>query len=417
MPVHLLLFYLTLIFLPTQLGLHTWPNWALILGRRIDYLSPTLFFTDILLLLTLCFWIIFQKKCSVSKKQIIIMLGIFLVMVINTLFTASPLVAGYKWIKIIECIWFGYYLYKVKPALRTTTLMLSLGAAYSSILGLLQFYLQHSLGGIFWFLGERTFTVMTPGIARVNWCWLMTNQCQELLRPYATFSHPNVLAGFLIIVMFLLGYNLQTEKIKKFRLWSYGVLGLSFVTILITFSRNAWITGICAVLFLVLFSKKKFKNRNIVWLGILLLACVGVLLPYFLTLFFGGESVAIRYSLAIAALHLFFTHPLMGVGLGGFLIQLPSVSTTRDLFFIQPVHNIFLLWIVETGILGCVTVGLLLRKYIAFLKVHKTPTIVTIPLILILMLGLFDHYPFTLQQGQLLFTLCVALPFLYFKNS
>src|SRR3989338_9410931 len=51
------LFFLTLLFLPTQLGRHFWPSFSYILGIRTDYLSPTLYLTDILILLLFIFFI------------------------------------------------------------------------------------------------------------------------------------------------------------------------------------------------------------------------------------------------------------------------------------------------------------------------------------------------------------------------
>ena len=46
------LFFLTIFFIPSQLGLHLWLPESLVLGRRIDYLSPTLFFSELFILIT-----------------------------------------------------------------------------------------------------------------------------------------------------------------------------------------------------------------------------------------------------------------------------------------------------------------------------------------------------------------------------
>src|SRR5476649_2203358 len=45
-----LLSYLLIFLLPTQLGIHFWPNFSLLLGIRVDYLSPTLYVTDVVIL-------------------------------------------------------------------------------------------------------------------------------------------------------------------------------------------------------------------------------------------------------------------------------------------------------------------------------------------------------------------------------
>ena len=36
-----------LVTIPTQLGLHFWPEWSKVAGIRVDYLSPVLYLTDI----------------------------------------------------------------------------------------------------------------------------------------------------------------------------------------------------------------------------------------------------------------------------------------------------------------------------------------------------------------------------------
>src|SRR6266704_691714 len=53
-----LLFSLLILFLPTQFGKHFWPSFSIIQGIRVDYLSPTLYFTDILIILLFLVWLI-----------------------------------------------------------------------------------------------------------------------------------------------------------------------------------------------------------------------------------------------------------------------------------------------------------------------------------------------------------------------
>src|SRR3990167_1779300 len=59
-----LIFYLILLFLPTQFGRHFWPSFSFIYGIRVDYLSPILYLTDILIFFLFIFWASskFKKK-------------------------------------------------------------------------------------------------------------------------------------------------------------------------------------------------------------------------------------------------------------------------------------------------------------------------------------------------------------------
>ena len=42
-------FILLIIFLPTQLGYHFWPEYTRVFGLRIDYLAPTIYLTDLMM--------------------------------------------------------------------------------------------------------------------------------------------------------------------------------------------------------------------------------------------------------------------------------------------------------------------------------------------------------------------------------
>ncbi|MFH0750194.1 MAG: O-antigen ligase family protein [Candidatus Gottesmanbacteria bacterium] len=417
MSIHVVLFYLTIVLLPTQLGLHTWPDWALILGRRIDYLSPTLFLTDITIFFVLLTWVVTQKNFSIPKKQIAILCGIMLAIGLNIGFSVSPIISLYRWGKIIEFVCFGFYIYKTKPLFRNVVFAFSVAAAYSSLIGITQFFFQRSIGGVMWFFGERSFDVMTPGIARTNWCWFTNTRCGELLRPYATFPHPNVLGGYLVTTMYLIAHIAQTEKTKQIRLWLYSILGISFLTLMFTLSRSAWVIGILAAILIIMYTPRK-QNKKIIISGVVvLMAYMCLTLPYFLSLNIAHESVFVRYDLAFSAIKLFFQHPLFGTGLGTFLVKLPSVALTRDLFFVQPVHNIYLLWIAETGIVGIIFLCIVIKKYILYFVSHRTSVFHFIPIMLLLMVGLVDHYPLSVQQGQLLFAILITLPFLNYHNT
>jgi len=84
-------------------------------------------------------------------------------------------------------------------------------------------------------------------------------------------------------------------------------------------------------------------------------------------------------------------------------------STTR---FLQPAHNIYLLILAESGLIALLPIVyfiyLIKTKRIVF-KPKTYPTITSLPLIILLLIGLLDHYPITLQQGQLLLIITHSL--------
>jgi len=109
---------------------------------------------------------------------------------------------------------------------------------------------------------------------------------------------------------------------------------------------------------------------------------------------------------------MFKTSPLSGIGLNNFIVRLPEFwPMTGFTYWLQPVHNIYLLILTETGIVGLlIFVWLLILTYRRLLKtltINHWPLIIS--LAAILLLGLVDHYWVTLQQTQLLLAVILGL--------
>jgi len=416
MPWHVVFFYLTVLLIPTQLGFHSWPDWSFILGRRIDYLSPTLYLTDITIFITLLLWICYPQKNPLKKIWhhrcflfIFLLLGLFVVENIGV--SLSPFAALYKWMKVVEYVLLGVYIYKTKPNIHTTIFIISIAVVYSSILAIVQFYLQHSIGGILWVLGERSFTIDTPGIARMNWCNFSHVQCHELLRPYATFSHPNVLGGFLATVLpiILFGFIQTYKQLQAPKKIFFAVsISIGIFALALSFSRSAWVAGVIGMFATSVLLR---KTKSFIWIMMGAVATgVGLVsLPYVQMLIEPNESVQLRLHLADAAIKMWRSYPLFGVGANNYLVRLPQVLQLRDLYFLQPVHNIYLLLLSETGIVGFFLFGYLL--FLSFSKKILQTDIWSISLAVLLFLGFMDHYPLTIQQGQLLFVFVLSYSF------
>ncbi len=367
------LFNLLLVFLPTQLGLHLWPPWAYVLGRRIDYLSPAVYFTDVLIFFILLF------RFPVTRRNLSILIPVGIFAAGNIFFAASPWVAAYKWIKILEFTLLGLYIVETKPAAQRVMFFLSIGVFYSSVLALAQFALQRSVG--LWILGERTFSADTPGIAKFAYRSLF------VLRSYATFPHPNVLGGYIAALLppiLQLPNNPINKASDAKKLFCRGTAVVSILALVSTFSRSAWVAATAAL------------GKFFVPAAVVAALAVGQ------TMGFSDETVVVREQLNQAAVAMFLRSPVVGAGLGNFLVELPKNLVSRDIYFLQPVHNIYLLLLAETGI-----VGFSIFVWLIFRVLRNAPAF-RHSVFILLFLGLVDHYPLTLQQGQLLLTILLA---------
>lgn len=387
--------FLLLLFSPTQLGLHFWPPSAFIFGIRVDYLSPTVYLTDILILLIVIVWAVENKKLGLKFRLPTLLLFFCLYLLITSLLIApNHSAALYKLGKFIEFSLL-FLIVKNSPWIkRLLPLTLSVSLIYISLLGIWQFFLQHSIGGLFWFLGERSFSLSTPGIAKENLDGL-------ILRPYSTFSHPNSFAGFVLVCLILLCP--WKPRIAK----AAFILGIA--SLVLTFSQSTWV--VAAFVLVLTFLLRATQKKNL-WIGIIVLFTLFSVLP-FVPGWGQQEELTNRKLLLEAAGTVVLNHPFFGVGLNNFLIvstnflALPQIS-----WLLQPVHNIFLLYLAETGLVG------LLFLIFFFYKLQKnlvSNNTLSLALAAILLTGSLDHYWLTLQQNQLLFSVVLAL--LYSANS
>lgn len=395
------LFFLTILFLPTQLGKHFWPDFSSVYSLRIDYLSPTIYFWDLLVAWLVLSHLIrlFLKHAplKINKMAGIIFLFFFITQLTSVSFALNPAASFVKLEQYFAAGLFGLYLASVDFVVIRKPFFAGLLSAviFSCLLGIAQFLAGSSLG--IWVLGEREFSVSTPLTAKFIF------YDRIFLRPYATFPHPNMFAGFLLAVLPLLLVGLS-NSLRGFKT-ILSLLVLS--TVFITFSRPALV--LVNVYLLTMF--RRFWKL----LAIAAVAVTPLIVVRFVSIFtFDTLAVLRREELSAFAVKIFLIHPYFGIGLNNFISNLALsevlVGTSR---FLQPVHNIFLLSLSETGITGFV--GFMTLLGTALILNLKAKTLfnkaLCTSLFIIIFLSFFDHYFLTLPQGQRLLFMIIGLSF------
>jgi hypothetical protein len=389
--------FLLLFLLPTQLAFHFWPPWALVFGIRVDFLSPSIYVTDILVVILLAVTLIRDRETLriFMTKYKIYVLFFLLLAVLNTIFSVSPPESIYKWDKVFEFAFMVYYFSKQKilgTSLIIKTLFFSSFAF--SLIGIFQFIKGGTLGGVLYFLGERTFNINTPGIA------LVVINGIEHLRAYSTFSHPNSLAGFLgvVIILVLINGRLKNTKLKV------SALAISLACFVLTFSISAYIGMLTVLLFWFMSKNKKlFKYMTYIFLSLSIF--ISLLMPMvsqsiLKTVPGISQNLSQRLDLAVISGKLISQNFIFGGGLGTFVIDAARVHGFTNSWLLQPVHNIFLLAFTEMGLIGLLAFCFLLFK--VFLK---NPLL----FIFVIITGLTDHYWLTLQQNTLLLSILCGI--------
>ena len=319
-----------------------------------------------------------------------IFLGLIMV---NIIFSLSKPLALYKTVKLLEAVGIFWVISKEKLSYKLLLVALLIGALGEVTLSMSQLIGRHSLQGIFYFFGERYFTLGTPDIAKTSLNGV------EILRPYGTFSHPNSQAGFYLLMYF---FVLNFSKFNRHYWLKKALLTACALLIFFSFSKIAIIVFL--LLNLVYYIYKKDGSRCVLCI-LSRFAIFLALALIFLTAKGDPLSLEKRITLTKNALVIFQQHPLFGVGLGNYLLGQNSFPSRYPYFFLQPVHNIFLLLLVEGGVM---LMGYLIylswKKWgIKFIKKHL------LVILAVVITGLFDHYWLTLQQNLLLLPVVFGL--------
>ncbi len=394
------LFRLFVFLLPTQLAYHFWPQWAFIFGIRVDYFAPAIYLTDALFLLVLILSVATKKiTLEFKTKDFYWALLVAVFVFLNVALASSPPLALMKAARLLELFLVFLFIKRTKKINFEKDFLKPLfySAATFSIVGVLQFLKGGTLGGPLYFLGERTFSVLTPGIS------LAKIFGQDFLRPYSTFAHPNSLAGYLGVVLILC----FTYK----KLFSKVALLIIAIGILLSSSLEAFLSLAATFLIFYFFKNKPKiikKISELIFPAAILFSFAIALMPLRKETAVFSDSLVKRVELASVSLQMVKENPLLGVGLNNFIFNLPRFSKEPAVsWFLQPVHNIYLLALSEAGAVGLFGLVFVLKRSLTASIKNKSFGIY-LSLCFILLIGTMDHYFLTLQQNLLLFSLILG---------
>lgn len=431
-----LLFYLLLFSIPfqTRIILRSWG-----IGFN-EWNAAFLYATDLLLIAVFLLWFfrIFQKKSkfvfSLPDLFLALFLGFSLISIINAI--NQPL-GFFRFLKLVEfsLLYFyvksNFFLKNSKEnsdsffSLRTSFRVIVYSGFFQAAIAIIQFFKQSSVG--LKFLGESVFGPTVSNVA----AFFVNNDL--VIRAYGTTPHPNVLAIYLFLSLFMfyfLYFDRTHDKVHWHDFLIYAVLLWGF---LFTFSRIIIFLFFFGILLRFLTKFIKIKIKNTFWdvykkrMAFFVLVSI-ILLGSFFFLFQDEVFARLSFSTESEAvsLRLFYNKvavqeagkiinikDLFGIGLGNFVVWLKESGIAKSSYFLQPVHNIYLLLLTEVGILALISF-LLFLFFLAFnyIKVTDFNKITSYSFLIIfssvLFIGLFDHFLLTLQQGSLIFWLVIG---------
>jgi O-antigen ligase len=443
------LFYLLIFLLPWQTR---WIyHYGQLNGGTWEYGTFSLFGTEILL------WTIFLLSFFIKKKHgaekearlprwksgfhaAIILFATY--SLISIFWSLDKQLASYYVLHIIEALILVYLIFKINFNYKKLFYVIFASAFVQASLGVWQFANQFVAGNK-WF-GMASQHPSTLGVSVVGTEW------RRWLRIYGAFSHPNVLAGFLSVgflagLYFVIKNAFETKKDLYEKIAVLLASLIIFLAILFTFSRASWVSLFFVVFLcsLIVFTKKERrskKNLKLFFMYCLLLTflIVSVFKDPFLRRFgvvedkLETKSTTERISYYQDSWDLIKKNPVFGVGAGNYTLAIHDTLDPNARWWIyQPVHNFFVLVFVELGAIGfllllfilyqlILKINFELRRDIIFrketgeieIKTEKANNInffLFYSFILILLLGLFDHYLWTSYFGVMLFWFVIGL--------
>lgn len=236
---------------------------------------------------------------------------------------------------------------------------------------------------------------------------------ERTLRAYGPFPHPNVFGGFLAVGLWALAVLASRLRDHARRHHLALPAMLLAATLVITFSRGAWLAAALSLGFVVAALMWHGRLRAhaglpLIWAS--LLALVITMLVFHTQLFtrftpgarLEARSLAERSASYREAPEAFAISPVTGVGPSLYTLALSTFRPGAPAYEYQPVHNAFLLYLVEVGLVGLFASLPFLRrgwKAVNGIHVRSERVFALSGTVLLITLGLFDHYLWSLWAG------------------
>ncbi|MBU0707978.1 O-antigen ligase family protein [Patescibacteria group bacterium] len=445
------LLYLYVFLMPWQV------RWIIKQGELNDgdweYGTYCLYGTEILLIILILLQL-FTDSTSRPRKQIsglsLAMIGLVVVSGLSFFWSINRELTFFYWLKMLEgaaLVWLMGRMLFYPVWLGRAFIG---GATVQAIIGVGQF------------LSQWTFSSKWLGMAEhkagVLGTYVVETDTERYLRAYGGLPHPNILAGLLVVAIVII-FGLYFDLYRRIYYWYINlpsddrkilwfsqrpnILGftaeivyylfcliLCTLGLIFTFSRSGWLAMIVGLgsLWLILAFKRDLK-KMLVWakLGLTMLIVLGVAFSMYqkpiVSRFLTDErlekiSIDERVSYQDQAVELLKNNWIVGVGLGNYTQAVyDKLDDDLESWAYQPVHNVFLLVPVEISAIGLIVLLFIIFEIIrrTWLNIRRSPYVdrwfaVGISLMLaVIVIGIFDHYLWSLYFGVILWWFCFGL--------
>lgn len=404
--------FVLLIPLQTRWLFHDW-----LLGIELwEYGRLSLYGSAIVLFVSGIFFAASHKKeLHFSHSKFFYILFIYSIIV--SFRSPAPLVSFYYLFLIYSAVLFAY-LVKFLPKKFVYQAFLFSGLIQGT-LSLYQLFTQKVIANKW--LGMSEHLPSTLGTSVVEF------SDERILRAYGSLPHPNILGGFLFVVIFFGIYfwidiykkseiNIINKFFKKPDFWRliFVVLAIIISTygLLASFSRSALLALLLSLFSLALINVFK---RNWLIVSIVAKYFVIFLLVFwsFNTWFPSAWSARVQINGRLEEKSVIervdtmsqlgwnnYKNIFFGQGLGMNTLVTLDKYPNQPVYNVQPIHDIFVLLLAEIGLIGAFFIFYVLKRILK--SADKIDTMSTSLIMGLVIIGLFDHYLWTSWTGWIL---------------
>jgi len=398
-------------------------NEAYLTGQYSDFTSFSLYLSDILIFTTWFLVLMSRGRAfyHVVKSLKWLILVLFLCFIVH--FGLNTRLNAYfflKWLELIVA--YGTLVVIIKEFGLKMGLLKSFAwlVSLQALIALIQFWSQSPLG--LFKVGESHISPAILGVAKI------VSGGTTYIRAYGTFPHPNPLSACLVAGIFIILYLLVTSTTLKWKITYSVLLLLNILGLTVTFSRGAFLAlGVGLIIFFGWLMVSKRLSTNYLALSTVLLSIVisfFLFKPFLLTrATFSDQSTIERKFYNATGIKMAEKNPFFGLGAGESVLHMEQYSgQTLFPWNKQPPHNYFIISSAELGIPAALILLWIFLKHlwllIRKLKSNSDPYLLTLTSIFIcfLLLMLFDHYFYTIEQTKLLLFFTLAMIAVEIKN-
>lgn len=349
-------FFLLIIYLPFQIALNPTTSIDLISGR---VLIPVFF-----LVMVLKYFLanedskdFFKSKITSSLLFFFSLAAISSLVAVEQSWAIRKVLFLFSWLPLYFLT--AYFIDNEKKV-RDLIRVITLGAAVSALLGLVQFLAQFIFNReelvAFWLTSVAPIFsgASLARLVQVNNSWLVEVSGRVFFRAVGLFPDPHMMAFYLGMAFpFCLSLFFFEKKYKKITGAACLLIGSA---IFLTFSRGSYLGVLASVIFFLLAAKNFLvqNDKKLLMATFLLLLVAGILfspvIGRFSSIFSLEEGSNLgRLQIWQDSFSLAKDHLLLGVGLGNYSF---SMGFAQDYRNAMTSHNLYLDLLVELGIFG-----------------------------------------------------------------